>query len=219
MDIPVYNMAGEKVDRIAVDEAALGGKPNLDLIRQAVLTYEANQRVGTVGIKNRCTVSGSGRRAWSQKHTGRARHGSRRSPLWVGGAVAHGPQLRDHRKKLNKTMRRRALQSAFLAKAIDGEVLVVDHLELPELKTRAMAVVLKNLGVERTVLVVLPGHDAELWRCTRNIPGTAMAVFSDLNAYSVIRPREVLFTRQALEDFLAQVTAPMGQKAGAVNDG
>jgi len=204
MDIPVYSIVGQVVGHVSVDEAALGGKPNMALLRQAVLMYEANRRVGTAKVKTRSTISGSGRKPWSQKHTGRARHGSRYSHLWVGGAVAHGPQPWDYRQRLPKAARRRALSSAFLAKAMDGEVLAVDALELPEVKTKAMAGILKNLGVTRSCLVVLAEHDAELWRCTRNIPGAAMLTYRELNAYDMIRPHRVVFAWPALEQFLNQ---------------
>ncbi|NLW51027.1 MAG: 50S ribosomal protein L4 [Candidatus Brocadiaceae bacterium] len=202
MDIPVYNIAGQVVDHVSVDAAALGGKPNMALLRQALLMYEANKRVGTASVKTRSTVSGSGKKPWRQKHTGRARHGSRYSPIWVGGAVAHGPQPRDYRQRMPRNARRRALASAFLAKAIDGEVLAVDALELPEARTKAMASVLKNVGATRTCLIVLAEHDGDLWRCTRNIPGAAMCTCRELNAYDMVRPQRVVFTREALEQFL-----------------
>lgn len=216
MDIPVYNMAGEEVDRIAVDEAALGGEPNLDLLRQAILMYEANRRVGTVKAKRVCDVRRTSAKPWRQKHTGRARQGDRRSPVWVGGGVAHGPVPRSYRKKMNKTMRRRALQSAFLAKAQDGEVMVIDSIDLPELKTKSVAAMLRNLGVARTFSIVLADHDADLWRCTRNIPGASMTRSCDLNAHSVIRPQKVVFTREAMEAFLAGV-AETPKEEGVTN--
>jgi large subunit ribosomal protein L4 len=206
MDITVYNMAGERVDQVTLDEATLGGEPNFDLIRQAIVTYEANKRVGTVKAQRIDEVRRTSAKPWRQKHTGRARQGDRRSPIWVGGGVAHGPLPRDYRKKMNKNMRRRALQSAFLAKAADGEVLVVDDIELQDKKTREVAAMLKNLGVERSFAIVLPEYDSELWRCTRNIPGAAMTRASDLNAYSMIRPRQVVFTRAGLDAFLSANT-------------
>ena len=132
----------------------------------------------------------------------------------VGGSKAHGPRQRDYRQKLNRSMRRQALRSAFLAKALDGEILVVENLDLPELKTRAMATVLKNLHVERTFLVVTEDHKPELWRCTRNNPGAGMSVSTDLFAYQVIRPQRLVFTRQALENFVS-----MAGKQGAESNG
>jgi large subunit ribosomal protein L4 len=195
---------GQVVDHVAIDEAALGCRPNMELIRQAVLMYEANQRVGTAKAKTRHEVSGSGKKPWPQKHTGRARQGTRTSPIWVGGGVAFPPRPRDYRQKMNKKARRQALNSAFLAKALDGEVMVVDRLELPQMKTAAMAAVLKTLGVDRHFLIVLPQHDPELWRCTRNIRGAAVVPCSDLNAYEMIRPQRVIFTLEAVRRFLAE---------------
>jgi large subunit ribosomal protein L4 len=214
MDIPVYNLNGEQTGSIAVDEAAFGGKPNRDLLRQALIAHEANCRVGTARAKRIDEVSGSGAKAWRQKGTGRARQGDRRGPHWVGGSKAHGPRQRNYRQKLNRAMRRQALRSAFLAKALDGEVLVVENFDLPELKTRAMATVLKNLHVERSFLVVTEEHKPELWRCTRNIPGAGMSVSNQLFAYQVIRPQRLVFTRQALENFVN-----MAGKQGAESNG
>jgi len=221
VEIPVYSVAGQVVDHFHVEEAPLGGRPNMELVREALLTYEANRRVGTASTRNRAQTAGSGKKPWRQKHTGRARQGSRTSPLWVGGGVSHGPRPRDYRKKMNRAARRAALCSAFLAKALDGEVLAVDRLELPELKTRHMAAVLRNLGVDRTFLVVLPDYDPELWRCTRNIPGARMVAYRDLNAYEVIRPRRVIFTVEALGAFVDSMAtrAESAEQVGVKEDG
>lgn len=207
MEIPVYSIAGQVVSHVTVDEEALGGKPNLELLRQAIIMYEANQRVGTAQVKTKETVSGSGRKPWPQKHTGRARHGTRYSPIWVGGAVAHGPRPRDYRQRLPQAARQRALWSAFLAKAADGEVIAVDGLALPEQKTRQMAAILRNLGATRTFLIVLADKDPELWRCTRNVQGAAMLTYKELNAYEMIRPRRVIFTLEAIGRFLEEAAA------------
>ncbi len=225
MDIAVYSMAGQVIDHIAVDESALGGRPNRTLIREAIVMYEANRRVGTAAAKTRHQVSGSGQKPWRQKHTGRARHGTRTSPLWVGGGVTHGPKPRDFRKMMTKTARRRALHSAFLAKALDGQVLVLDRLELPRMKTGEVAKVLKNLGVERTFLIVLQQGSPDLWRCTRNIQGAAMMTCGDLNAYEMIRPHRVIFLLGAIQDFLADASGaqeseqPAAEEVGVGEDG
>jgi large subunit ribosomal protein L4 len=189
MQIRVYNSDGQLVDRLTVEEAGLGGKPNRELIRQAVLAYEANQRVGTA-----CT-----------KHTGRSRQGDRASPVWVGGGVAHGPRPRDYRQKMNRKAKARALQSAFLAKALDGEVIALDRLELREPRTREMAAVLRNLGVAGTCLVVVEEHEPVLWRCCRNIQGSAMSPWRELTVYELIRAERVIFVLGALRRFLAAV--------------
>ncbi|MGD2175280.1 MAG: 50S ribosomal protein L4, partial [Candidatus Brocadiaceae bacterium] len=202
MDIPVYNADGELVEQFSIDEAPLGGKPSRDLVRQAVLTYEANQRVGGARAKRRDEVVSSGRKPWPQKHTGRARHGDRGSPIWIGGGVAHGPRPRDHGLKMNRKARTRATHAAFLLKARDGEVIAIDRLDLPRPKTKEMALILRNLGVQRSFLIVLPEHDATLWRCTRNIRGAAMMAWRELNAHEMIRPGRVIFTLEALRQFV-----------------
>lgn len=211
IQVPLYNMAGELQDELELDEARLGGQVRREVLRQAVLTYEANQRAGTAKAKTRSQTSYSDAKPWPQKHTGRARAGTRNSPIWVGGGVTFGPQPRDHSKKLNKKMRRRAVASALLGKIQSGEVKLLDALELPEPKTREMANVLKNLGVERSFLIVLPQHDSLLWRCTRNIPGASMMSARELNAYRLLWPREVIFTRDAFDlavDRLARQFGP-----------
>jgi len=202
LEIPIYNVSGEEGDRIEVDEALFGGRIHKEVLRQAVLTYEANQRVGTAKAKTRKEVAGSGQKPWPQKGTGNARAGSRQSPIWVGGGITHGPAPRDYSKKMNKKARRKALGSALLGKMRDGEVKVVENLELPQPKTRAMATILENLGVPRTFLIVVDDYDEVLWRCTRNIPGSAMMTVQELNAYQVLRPREVIFTKAAFDSLL-----------------
>jgi large subunit ribosomal protein L4 len=199
IQVPLYNMDGELLEELQMDEARLGGEVRREVLRQAVLTYEANQRSGNAKTKTRSETSYSNAKPWPQKHTGRARAGSRNSPIWVGGAVTFGPQPRDYSKKMNKKMRRRAVASALLGKLQSGEVKLLDNLELPQPKTREMASVLENLGVERTFLIVLPDHDKVLWRCTRNIPGSGMMAARELNAYRLLRPRDVIFTREAFD--------------------
>src|SRR6056297_2122124 len=111
LDIPIYSASGEKTDQVEVEESLFGGRIHKELLRQAVLTYEANQRVGTAKVKTRREVAGSGQKPWPQKGTGRARAGSRQSPLWVGGGIAFGPQPRDYSYKLPRKVKRAALKS------------------------------------------------------------------------------------------------------------
>jgi large subunit ribosomal protein L4 len=222
MDIPVYSIAGQIISHVTVDEAAFGGRPNREVVRQALLMHEANQRVGTHQVKTKRTVAGSDRKVWAQKHTGRARHGNRSVPLWVGGGVAHGPSPRDYRQKLPRAARQLALCSAFLMKARDGQVLAVEGLTLAEPKTKQMAAVLRHLGVTRSFLIVLHESTPELWRCTRNIPGAAMLTYKDLNAYEVIRPDRVVFTTEAIGRFLQEAAvapAAQGAEVAAVPQG
>jgi len=218
MKVPVYNMGGDLVEETELAESALGGTVSKDVLRQAIVTHEANRRAGTAKVKTRGEVGYSGKKPWRQKHTGRARAGSRGSPIWVGGGVVFGPVPRDHSKKINKKMRRKALASAILAKLQAGELKILDNLELPQPKTSEMAKMLRNLGVQRTFLLVLPRHDPLVWRCTRNIAGSAVMTTSELNAYEVIRAREVIFTRESfgqviLEDVRSAETATASEES------
>jgi large subunit ribosomal protein L4 len=201
IDIPVYNTEGENTDAVSLDEAALGGRVKWQLLRQAVLTYESNQRVGTAKTKTYSEVTGSNRKPWPQKGVGRARHGSRQSPIWVGGGVTFGPQPRDYSKKLNQKARRRALLSAVLGKMQDDEAMVVDELRPEPPKTRVMARVLDNLGVDDSFLIVVPEPDETMWRCVKNIPGSAVDAVEDLNAHQVLQQRYLMFTREGLDAF------------------
>jgi len=210
MKVPLYSAAGTLVEHIQLDGAELGGTVHAGLLRQALLAHEANRRAGTAKAKSRGETSHSGAKPWRQKHTGRSRAGSRNSPIWVGGGVAHGPRPRDYCQKLNKKMRRKALLSALLAKVQDGQLKLLQEIKLPAPKTKEMARLLKDLGAVRRFLIVLPGHDAVLWRCVRNIPGAAMSSVADLNAHQVLRARDVIFTRQAWELMLARA-APQGR--------
>ena len=199
--VPVYNMAGEQIAEIEVDEARLG-KVSKDAMRQAILTHEANWRAGTAKTKTMGEVAFSDRKPWPQKHTGRARAGSRASSIWVGGGKTFGPVPRDHSKKINRKMRRRAVASALLCKLQDGAVKVLDVLELTQPKTREVARVIKNIGVERTFILALPEHDPTILRCTRNIPGATVSSVRELNTYEILKAWSVVFTRKAFEQML-----------------
>ena len=208
LEIPVYSTAGAIIEKVRLDESRLGGEVNSEVLRQAVIAYEANRRVGTAKAKTRAEVHGSNRKPWRQKGTGRARAGTRKSPLWVGGGVAMGPRPRDYSQKLNRKVRRKALQSAVLGKILDGEVMILDSLQLPVPKTAEMARILKNLGIDRSFTIVFSCLDPLLWRCTRNIPGAAAAVAAELNAYGVLRKRSLMFTREGFEKFLDEKAEP-----------
>lgn len=202
ISVPVYSQEGELIEELSLDEEDLGGCVRRELLRQAILSYEANQRSGNAKTKPRSEVAFSGAKPWPQKHTGRARAGSRSSPVWVGGGTAFGPQPRSFRKKMSRKMRAQALASALLAKVRDGEVRVLDSLELPMEKTREVRAMLDRLGVDGSFMVVLPDHDPVLWRCVRNIPGSSMRTVRELNAYEVVRPGMLLFTKEAWEKCL-----------------
>jgi large subunit ribosomal protein L4 len=155
MQAVVYNMQGEQVEEIALPESIFGIEPNQSVMHQALVRQLANARQGTHSTKTRSEVARTGTKVWRQKGTGRARQGSRRAPHWVGGGIAFGPKPRDYSKDMPKKMRRLAIRSALAAKAQAGQLRLVDDLTFPEPKTRRAVEVLRNLGVDRSAVVLV----------------------------------------------------------------
>ncbi|MGB2937656.1 MAG: 50S ribosomal protein L4 [Phycisphaerae bacterium] len=199
IDVTVYNTDGSEVDRVQVDEAWFGGTVHMDLLRLAVRRHEAAQRVGSAQTKSRGDVAGSTRKIYRQKGTGRARMGPRRNPIRRGGGHTFAKRPRDFSIRVPKKMRRKALDSALLARMLDAEVLVLDGLNLQEPKTREVARALEAIGAERSCLLALPEHDSILWKSARNLARVRVRPIADLNAYDVLWPNRVVFTRAAFE--------------------
>lgn len=199
MEIPVYSKEGEKVDNLQLDDKKFGGPIHKKLLRDAVIMYEANKRQGTASTKTKGEVAGGGRKPWAQKHTGRARAGSIRSPLWKGGGVSHGPKPRDYSFSIPKKARRLALYTALSAKARDNELVVIDDLYFDVPKTRQMVSILKALNIDNSsCLIVIPKANETVWKSARNIPSVKVMTSTELNAYEVLRPKKVLLTKEAL---------------------
>jgi large subunit ribosomal protein L4 len=167
-------------------------------IHQAVVTYNANQRQGTQSALTRSEVSGGGKKPWRQKGTGRARVGSSRNPVWKHGGVAFAPKPRDYSKKMNKKTRRLALRSALTCKVNDGEIIVLENLDLDSLKTKNMVAVLKALGIEGKALVVTDGVNQNAVRATGNIPGVDTVIASSLNTYDILSHDKFVATKDAI---------------------
>jgi len=200
--VAVYKSDGNKAGGIQVDEAWFGGKVNMEILRLAVRRHEANQRQGTVATKSRGLVEGSTKKIFAQKHTGRARAGTVRSPKRRGGGVTFAKVPRDFRLDMPRKMRRQALDSALLARMLESEVLVVDGLKLDQPKTREVAKALKALGVDRSCLLALPKGETVLYKSARNLARVRVRPVSDLSAYDVLWPNRVVFTRPAFEAML-----------------
>lgn len=196
--VPVFNMEGQQVGEIDLNDKVFGSEVNEPLLHQAVVAYLANKRQGTASTKTRGEVRGGGRKPWRQKGTGRARHGSIRSPIWVGGGTVFGPKPRDYRQQLPKKMRRAAVRSALSAKVNAGDLIVLDELKVTEPKTRIMAKVLQKLQAADGALIVTAQKDVLLERSTRNIPGVSLLNAQDLNAYDVLRGRKLIITRDGV---------------------
>jgi large subunit ribosomal protein L4 len=195
----VYSAEGVEVKAIDLDEAVWGKVASSALLHQAVVAFLANRRVDVTHGKKRGEVRGGGRKPWKQKGTGRARAGSIRSPLWRGGGTMFGPtQERVYTQQLPKAMRRRALLGAMNAKAIAGDVLVIQSLPADG-KTKSLAAMLAKLPIEqRPILLILPGADAKAVLVARNIPKLTLTAAASLNAYEVLRNRYLLVAESAL---------------------
>jgi len=203
-DLPLYDKNGKSAGTVAVDEAIFGDKVRIRLLRQVVEIYEANKRQGTASTKGRGEVEGSTRKPWPQKHTGMARAGTIRSPLWRHGGVVFGPKPRDYRMGLTASMRKAALDTALLAKIQDKEVLVIEAFDpgTPP-KTKRIASALKAMGLERTVLAGVKGLDANLHLAARNLDRVKLVPVAEINAYDVLKHQRVVLTREALDAIVA----------------
>jgi large subunit ribosomal protein L4 len=203
-DLPLYDKNGKSAGKVTVDESVFGTIIRKRLLHQVVIIYEANKRQGTASTKGRGEVEGSTRKPWPQKHTGMARAGTIRSPLWRHGGVVFGPKPREYRMGLTASMRGAALDSAMLGKIRDKEVLVIEGFDpgTPP-KTKKVASVLAAMGLDRTVLAGIKTLDATLHKATRNIPKFKMVPVSDFNAYDVLKYNRVVLTREALDALVA----------------
>jgi large subunit ribosomal protein L4 len=199
LEVPVYNPSGKKIDTLKVDENLFGGKVNVSLVKQAIVTYHANKRQGTVKTKTRGEVEGSTHKLFRQKGTGNARRGPIRTNVMKGGGMAFGKRPRDFRKTFPKKMRRAALDSAILAKLLGNDLLVVSGLKAEAPKTRPIADMLKNLKIERSCLLTLADRDAIVYLSSRNIPTLCVRTAAELNAYDVATRQKMLVTSEAMQ--------------------
>lgn len=196
--VNVLNTQGSIVGEIELSEEIFGAEINVPAMHAYVTAYNANQRQGTQSAKTRAEVSGGGKKPWRQKGTGRARQGSTRSPQWTHGGVVFAPKPRDYRMSLNKKLKRVALKSALSAKVANEKLIVLDSIELPEQKTRAMVKVLANLKVEKALIVTSDVCDTVV-RTARNIQGVATATVGTLNTYDVLKYDALILTKDAVE--------------------
>ena len=196
-NVAVYNMEGKEVDNIELNDSIFGVEINEHLVHMAVLQQLANKRQGTQKAKTRSEVRGGGRKPWRQKGTGHARQGSTRSPQWTGGGVVFAPTPRDYSFKLNKKEKRAALKSALTSRVVENKFVVVDELKMDEIKTKKFAEVLKNLNVEKA-LVVLNDMDEKVIASAANIPTVKTSQTNELNVFDVLKYDTVVVTKAAV---------------------
>lgn len=195
--VTVVNMNGEQVGEIELSEQVFAAVVRPDLMHEVVLSHLAGQRQGTHKVKNRSEVAGGGRKPWRQKGTGRARQGSTRSPQWKGGGVVFGPTPRSYKSSVNKKVRRLALYSALTSKVDEGKLIVLDQLDVPEIKTKHMATLLQKLNVNKA-LVVDAERQENAWLSSRNIERVKYVGANALNVYDLIRHDHLVLTRDAV---------------------
>ncbi|HET6514961.1 MAG TPA: 50S ribosomal protein L4 [Thermodesulfovibrionales bacterium] len=198
-DIEMKDTKNNAKGKVSLPDTIFGLGKRADIIHASVVNYLANQRQGTHATKTKGLISGGGKKPWKQKHTGRARAGSNRSPLWRGGGTIFGPQPRDYSFKLPTNMRRRALAEALSAKLADGGLTVVEGIVIEKPKTKAIQEVIKNLGLDgKSLLIVLPEKNENILLSSRNIPGVRVARVMDLNPYQILTHERILMTADAV---------------------
>jgi len=208
VNIAVYDMSGKQVGSYEIDPAELAPRVSKQLLHDAVVMYQANQRQGTQKTKTRGEVAGSTRKLYRQKGTGNARAGARRSGTRRGGGHIFAKRPRDFGWRMPRKALQQAARMALASRIADDEVKLIDALPVSAPKTSAVAGMLKKLGLgEQTVLVAPEKHDANLWKSARNIEGVSVAPVADLNAWSILRPRSILMTRAAIDAFRASAAS------------
>ena len=196
--VTVKTLSGSSAGSMELDDTFFGIKPNMAVLHQVVNAQLAARRAGTHSTKTRSEVRGGGAKPWKQKGTGRARAGSSRSPIWVGGGIAHGPKPRNYAERTNKKMVKLALHSALSDRAADDKIIVIDEYNFDAPSTKAAKAALESLGIEGRVLVVVEQGDDVTTKSFRNLPQTQVLVAGQLNAYDVLVNDYLLIARTSL---------------------
>lgn len=197
-NVKVYDMEGKEVGEMSLSDAVFGIEPNENAIHAIVKNYLANKRQGTQSALTRAEVSGGGRKPWRQKGTGRARQGSIRSPQWIHGGVAFAPKPRDYSYRVNKKLRRLAMLSALSAKAASGDIVIVENLNLDEIKTKSFASFLKAVDATKKALVVTPEVRDNVVKSARNIPGVKTTPSHIISVYDILNADKFIIDRNAI---------------------
>jgi len=192
--VDVYSIEGKKLKEVELNDSIFGIEPNEAVVHSVLVNYLANQRQGTQNTKTRSEVRGGGRKPWRQKGTGRARQGSIRAPQWIKGGIALGPKPRSYYYTVNKKERRLAVKSVLSSKVLENSLVVVDNLELKEIKTKEMIKVLNNLKVEGKTLMLLPEKNENVQKSARNIEGVKTTLVNTINVYDLLKYKNLVVT-------------------------
>ena len=196
--VDVYDINGKKVSDVELNEAVFGIEPNEAIVHSVLVNYLANQRQGTQNTKTRAEVRGGGRKPWRQKGTGRARQGSIRAPQWMKGGIALGPKPRSYKYAIPKKMRKLALKSVLTSKVEEKELIVVDKLELKEIKTKEMVKVLNNLNTKKA-LIVLSEKNLNVQASARNIENVKTTLVNTINVFDLLKYDNLVVTEDAIK--------------------
>ena len=197
-NVSVYNMQGQEVGTIDLNDAVFGAPVNENLLHMAVVQQLANNRQGTQKAKTRSEVSGGGRKPWRQKGTGHARQGSTRAPQWTGGGVVFAPVPRDYSFKMNKKEKQAAVRSALTDRVQQNKVIVLDQLTMGEFKTKEFVKVMENLKAAGKTLVVMADKDEKVVKSASNIPAVKTTLTSQINVYDLMNAQTVILTKDAV---------------------
>lgn len=197
--VAMYNVSGQQVSEIELSDNIFGVEVNEHVMYEVVKNQLANKRQGTQSAKTRAEVRGGGRKPWKQKGTGRARVGSIRSPLWIGGGTVFAPKPRDYSYTVPKKVRRLAMKSALTSKVNSNELIVLDELKLDSPKTKEMVNILKNLNVDKKALIVVGEKNEAVIKSAKNIPGVQTALVNTINVYDILKYDKFIITKDAVE--------------------
>ena len=192
--IDVYNIEGKKVSDVELAESIFGIEPNEAVVHSVLVNYLANQRQGTQNTKTRSEVRGGGRKPWRQKGTSRARQGSIRAPQWIKGGIALGPKPRSYYYTVNKKERQLAVKSVLSSKVLENTLVVVDSLDMKEIKTKEMVKALNNLKVEGKTLMLLAEKNENVQKSARNIEGVKTTLVNTINVYDLLKYKNLVIT-------------------------
>ena len=192
--VDVLSTDGKKVKELELNEKVFGIEPNENVVHTAVVNFLANQRQGTQSTKTRAEVRGGGRKPWRQKGTGRARQGSIRAPQWIKGGIALGPRPRSYVYKINKKERQLAIKSVLSSKVNEKELIVIDKLDLKEIKTAEMVKTLNNVKATGKTLIVLPENNENVQKSARNIEGVKASIVETINVYDLVKYKNLVVT-------------------------
>ena len=199
MKAKVFNMQNNEVAEVELNDTVFGADYNEALIHEVIVAQDANLRQGTKSTLTRSEVRGHAKKPWKQKHTGHARQGSTKGPQFVGGGVVFAPKPRDFSKKVNKEAKRVAFRSAISTKLANKELIVLDNLDIQDAKTKTMVNVLKNIGVDRTAVIVTKGDNENVLRASSNLQNVEVTDSSLLNVYDIVKCDKLVLTADAVK--------------------